>query len=442
MADTRGRPGRALAEAVRLRFRALGRAGTPEALAALLDIASRRAGARPAPPGGDPAERPEEREAREGAYAGRLLADGAETLAVWDTYAEVRPLERGFFADPRAFEEIPELVREWSAFAEERRLTALVLGCGRGWGAVSLAASLAAAGLPERNWEIDITGLDLSPRALALAAGLRFDRSALDGFPYPQGRWFRAEAGGVRRFRDGEGASLSFGFGDPYLAEGPDARRPPDDPEGAGPGAGAGPPPDAGSRGGRDTPRDCRLVPPGGLENLLPRFRGRVDVLLARFLSREAPDELAGRLPEAVAELLREGGLAFTGPGEIWAPGPGLTLEARNGVFYFRKSRGRRKANTFHTPRRGRAARGPLPAPAPAHAPGRYEGLAAASRQALPEGPEKARRLALDAVTLSCEDMLVWPPAYEALAEAEEALGRGGFARQIREAMGIYARGG
>jgi hypothetical protein len=122
-----------------------------------------------------------------------------------------------------------------------------------------------------------------------------------------------------------------------------------------------------------------------------------------------------------------------------------MTLEERNGVFHFRKSRGTRKANTFHTPRRGRGTAGapgaPSREPDGGAAPAGVESLLASSRKALPEKPELARKLALDAIGLACDGRVAWPPAYLALAAAEEALGRGAFARQIREAMELYASG-
>ncbi|MDR1080984.1 MAG: hypothetical protein LBQ79_08485 [Deltaproteobacteria bacterium] len=381
--------------AARRTFRALGRAGTPESLAALVDIAAHRAAAR---------------RIGEADYALELQTDPAEALAVLDLYSLVRPLESGFFAGPRVFEEIPLLVREWSAFADVRVLTALVLGCGRGWSAVSLAATLASAGLPERNWTVDVNGLDVSRKALATAEARRYCENDLAGFPFPRGRWFKSEAGTSRRFREGGGTSLSYGFGDIYL-------------------------PAVAGEGRRELP--------GGLVNLLGSFRGRVDLLLARNLTREAPDEAAGVLPSLAGELLREGGLCFTGPGEIWAPLPGMSLEERNGVFYFRKGPEKRKANTFHTPRRGRV---PSAAPSPlagsaAPEPAGYSGLLEASAALLPEDPEGAREKALEAVTLASEDMLAWPPGYEALAKAEEGLGRLAYAGQIREAMELYMKG-
>ncbi|MDR1313186.1 MAG: hypothetical protein LBQ12_05695 [Deltaproteobacteria bacterium] len=432
----------ALPGAARRAFRALGRAGTPESLAALVDIASHRASASGI---------------GEVDYALALERDPAEALAALDVYGSLRPLERRFFEGPRAFEEVPLLVREWSAFAGERRLTALVLGCGRGWSPVSLAASLAAAGLPERSWAIEVNGLDVSPRALALAGSRRYDEADLEGFPYPRGRWFKNEAGSSRRFRDDAGVSLSYGFGDVYLPcggvrieQGPPvwgsrkdgrdgAGLPGPDGEAGGAVGGGGGPEIAPGEG----PAAGAAAGSGFRENLLWSFRGKVDVLFARNITREAPDERAGALPAAVPELLREGGLCFTAPGEIWPPSANLSLEERNGVFYFRKSASKRKANTFHTPRRGRDS-GPagrsaaLPAPDPA----KYKPFTDASAAMLPENPEGARGAALEAITAASEDMLAWPPAFEALARAEEGLGRLAFAAQIREAMEVYGRRG
>ncbi|MDR1036394.1 MAG: hypothetical protein LBT40_07435 [Deltaproteobacteria bacterium] len=496
--------GPGIPEAARLAFRALGRAGTPGSLAALVDIASHRAAAT--------------RQTGEG-YAARLRGSLAEAVAVLDVYASVRPLERGFFEGARVFEEIPLLVREWSAFADTRVLTALVLGCGRGWSAVSLAASLAAAGLPERNWKMEVFGLDVSARAVASAETRRYEESDLTGFPYPRGKWFRNEAGTSRRFRENGGTSLAYGFGDIYLpledAEEREAARsarlrvlaggaagtaPSGTMDGTGPGDGTyrtapagakdgpgqadaasglasagakrglasaagtdgtapkdtedgpapavfrdGPPTPAGS-GGLDSIAGAGTVKsglelPDGMVNLVAEFRGSVDLLLARNLSREAADEVSGILPAVVKELLREGGLCFTGPGEIWVPSPGMSLEERNGVFYFRKGPVKRKVNTFHTPRRGRAASAPAqPAGGAAPDPARYAALVDASAALLPEDPEGAREKALEAVVLASEDMLAWPPAYEALARAEEGLGRLKYARQIRQAMELYSR--
>jgi chemotaxis methyl-accepting protein methylase len=467
-----------MAGAVRRAFRALGRAGTADSLAALTDIASHRASARGV---------------SDEDYARDLEGDPRERAAVLDVYASVRPLERGFFEGPRVFEELPALVREWSAFADERRLTALALGCGRGWSAVSLAIALSAAGLPERSWTMDVYGLDVSRKALGLAAARRYEESDLAGFPYPRGRWFKNEAGSSRRFKDGGGTFLTYGFGDVYFPEaggpavpaGPDIRDASDDPDESrvpdGPGGArvpdgpdcakvpGGPSDLNGPGGARDPGGPSGLNGQGGTGaavdqeaeggavrilgvagdrmtdegaapvNLLSRFRGKVDVLLARNLSREAPDELVQALPAAVDFLLNEGGLCFTGPGEIWAPTTGVSLEERNGVFFFRKSRSKRKANTFHSPRRGRAAAATAAGPQGAGPdPARYAGAVEDSAASLPDDPERARGKALDAIELASEDMLAWPPAYEALARAEEALGRPGFARQIREAMAIY----
>ncbi|MDR3153201.1 MAG: hypothetical protein LBW85_02755 [Deltaproteobacteria bacterium] len=470
---------------IRLYFRRIGRAGTSRSLSLLLAAASRRARSL----GLEPA-----------AYAEALEKDPSEALAVLDARYAERPPGRGCFPGPAAFRVIPDLAREWSAFAPERRLTALVLRCGRGWPCVSLAASLAAAGLPEKAWTLEVTGLDVSLSSLAAAASLGFGERDLEGFPYPQGKWFRAEAGGVRRFKGCEGLSLAYGFGDPYLPAGWGL---PADGEawpaaGAAGGAkGAGP---AGEDSAEASEAFKGLRPPrpleasyalegadgleadggledegclegeengageasgsglpgiglqaGGLRNLLPGFRGKVDFLLAADVSSEAPDELSGVVPELVLSLLADGGLAFTCPGEIWAPPPGLSLEERGGVFYFRKSLGKRKGNAFFTPRRRRGASAARGAPAAAAEsarapdPGAAAAAAAAaelverSGRALSEDPEAARELARDAARLGAEASAVWPPAYEALARAEEALGRPSFARQIREAMGLYS---
>jgi chemotaxis methyl-accepting protein methylase len=462
----------------------MGRGGTPASYAALLDICTHRAPRLGLEPG---------------AYAARLEADPSEALAALDVYHTVRPWERGFFQDMRVFEELQGVVREWSRFRGRKTLTAVILGCGRGWQCVSLAASLSAAGLLGKGWEVSMAGMDVSPKALEEASLGLYAAGDMPGFVYPEKLWFSPRAGGIRHFSGCGGLELEYLFGDPYLPWDPAPEKPGAPGVDRGPAKvshpakasppgnppAAGKPPAAEAReerdGGAAPSREAAAPAAGGFpglpRNRLADFAGRVDVLMCRNISREAPDGMSETLPRAVSGLLAEGGLAFAGPGEIWPPPEGMALEERNGVFYYRKAPARRKAANFFAPLRGREAAGAPPrrpaAPAgsfrdgggaapgnggpdgglpgagatgdgfgPASAApdagGRRQATLRMSGEAVKRDPGRARELARKAIAMAAEDMECWPAAYEALAAAEEALGRPGFAVLVREAMALY----
>jgi chemotaxis methyl-accepting protein methylase len=360
-----------LDDALRSVFRPLGRAGTAGSLrairAAFLDRAARR--------GQSP-----------GVALRHLLGRPSEALAVWDR--ATLATEGAFFRHPAVFQALGGLMSEWAALAPRKSIRALVLRAGLGHEAASLAIELSGRGFLLRDWDLRISALDPSPKALERALEFSFPPPDLESLEAPLRRKHFRQARGAFHLRQGLRDIIGPALGDPFL-------RPANDP--------------------------------------LPALSGGVDLLLARGFLRDLPDASLGALRGLIPGLLAEGGLAFLAPGELWLPGDGLSLEERGGVFFFRKGGGRQRPNRFFQAkaRKGRPRPEPQARPSP-----RLDQIRKSAAMLLPGSPGKARSFALEAISSAQEEAGSYSPGdYRILAEAERALGRPKVADALFEAL-------
>jgi chemotaxis methyl-accepting protein methylase len=342
-------------------FRPLGRAGTPGSLASIKDAFNTFAAQRRMAP-----------EALLKALAGDLEL----RIAVLDGAAMSR--EEGFFRHPAALEVLGELAREWGTLAPTRALRVLVLNAGRGCEAISLAIALSGQGFMVKEWDVRVSALDISRAAVNIARRGVLPESELEYLSSQERRkHFKCQRGECR-VRPGLAQIIEHAWGDPFL----------------------------------ETP-----------ENPIPSLLGNVDLLLARGFFQDLPDGCVDAFKTCVEQLLTDGGLAFLGPGELWAPEGALSLEERRGVFYFRKGERRPRANKFFQPRQKKAAIPGAPEGAPPSP--RLSQLRSSAQALLKNNPWDARELLLEAISSAQEEAASYNPSdYRALSEAEAALGR------------------
>jgi chemotaxis methyl-accepting protein methylase len=314
-----------------------------------------------------------------GDYADFLIDNPGEVLSLWDAKAASFPGERGFFTNPSVYEAALELIREWAVFSSLKSLRVLVLDSGPGYQAVSLSILLSGLSLKAGGWDISIIGLDLSASNVKKSKELLFEEREVKNIPFSIRKWFKY-GGGYLRFQEKLGLPLSFAFGDPYLSL--------DDPD-----------------------------------NRVSDFLDGADVLFARNLTQEADDSKCELIPELSSRLLREGGLMFTSPGELWIPPRDMSLELRDGVFYYRKGSLKLKRNRFFRPKRvkGNGPFGDADAKGINFVNG-YLDKAKAFRDKNDE--DQAMEAAIEALTLAQETGVASREAFELLANLEKERGR------------------
>jgi len=247
------------------------------------------------------------------AYAAVLKADPGEWNRLWP-----QALTDGgaFFRPVQQFKVAEALLREWAVGAPERDLRVLSLGPGA-FEAISLAITLEEAGFRSKNWQVEISGLDLNPEAVARAGAGFFRSDELDGLSDGRRRkWFTPRAGGFI-FKAALAPAITLAAGNAYEPE------------------------------------------------TWPWPAASFDLIFCRDLTWEAPPEAPGRLMEILRSVLAPTGFIFTGPGEFLPEASGkLILEERAGVTWYRQGLRRTKANRFHQPRRLRKEAGTAVAPA------------------------------------------------------------------------------
>jgi chemotaxis methyl-accepting protein methylase len=279
-----------------------------------------------------------------------------------------------FFQPPQQFEVAGAILREWAVGAPERTLRALALGCGA-FEAISLAITLEEAGFRNKNWQVEIRGLDLNPEAVARGqAGFFEDLSGLSADL--RQKWFAPRAGGFS-FKSALAPAITLAIGNAYEPE------------------------------------------------TWPWPAAAFDLIFCRGLTFEAPPEAPGRLSEILRAVLAPAGFIFTAPGEFLPDGYGeLVLEERAGVTWYRQGFRRVKVNRFHQPRRARKEAGAagdpeIIAPELELKLAEAEGLLASGR------PDEARDLAGEVLLAFLERGRPAWAAWAFMAKWEAALGRG-----------------
>jgi chemotaxis methyl-accepting protein methylase len=297
-----------------------------------------------------------------------------EWLEIWNVWALSQ--EDGFFRHSVQLEALGRIVQEWAPFAPARRLKVLSLGAGAGYEACSLAMALLGLGLTAKGWELAIHGLELVPDLASEARAAIYPGESLDLLPRDlRRRYFRPRAGGWRF--EASLVSRGYAIGNPHRLENPP-------------------------------------------ESLLG-----ADLVVARGLSWDSPDEAVGRMVERLAPLFGPECLLLTAPGEFWPCLPDFSLEIRDGVTYYRRSAGR------YAPKLGKRAFWPEP---PAQPRAQVQSLAWATEEKLAEGqPEAARDLAVELIHEEAADGYLRPESLGLIEKAELALGRPLAAQVVAE---------
>jgi chemotaxis methyl-accepting protein methylase len=311
--------------------------------------------------------------------------DGArEWLEIWNLWGQ--ELEERFFRHPAQLDVLAQIVQEWVPFAPARRLKILVLGSGKGYEACSLAIAFFGLGLKAKGWEIFIQGLELVPNLVAAAKAAIFPALSLEGLPRDLTRRFFEPRAGGWHFREGI------------------------------------------ARFQHETLNIHRLAEP-------PEYLWGADVILARGLAWDTPDDELVNLAGKVKSLLAEDSLLLTGPGEFWPGLEDLALEERDGVTYYRQSTGR------HRPKPGQKIK-TLKTP-PDSTPRMLSLQWAAEEKLSPAGPalatpqalEAARELLVELIHEEAAAGYLRPASLRLIAEVEEALNRPQAAAATREVV-------
>jgi chemotaxis protein methyltransferase CheR len=312
-------------------------------------------------------------------------------------FADAQEGEGRFFGHPALFRVAAELALERAALSSERSLRVSILGGGAGFEAASLVMEFALQGILRKGWFIAVKALDFSPKALQKGKSRLYTASETEGLDSSCRRRFFKPSGENFRLKDIAADPISFDRWDPFI---PRDR-----------GAPANPPEPA-------------------------------DMLFAGGFMSDLPDGSLELFRERIAPLLSPGGLLFLNPGEIHAPGPGLALEERRGVFYFRKDGGRVRANSFFAPKKMKKSPSPAGAPVPAESL-ELRALRRKARELLGSDPLQALSLALRCVSSAQEETGSFLAAdYRSLGEAWGILGRPLMAREILEAADLMEAGG
>jgi chemotaxis methyl-accepting protein methylase len=356
-------------------FIPLGRAGTVRSLSELLAAGQERASALAM---------------KEDKYAQILKDNFSEAMSLWEHKSARFPLEDSFFQDPSIFELAAELMREWALLGSVKTLNAVVLGAGVGYSAISLALVLSSTNLLLSGWDIKITGLELSQANIKKAKEGLYEDKDIKGLPREIRKCFR-QKGGLWRYT-ASAPKISYLWGDPYVSH---------------------------------------------PSNQLANFRGSADLVLCRYLSREAAGSLYNVIPDTVEMLLKEGGIAFAAPDELWVPKGAISLEERSGVLYFRKGANKNKRNFFFKAKNERE-KVPILTLETNDDPGLHFYLEK-TKKALEEGSYAARDLASQTLTLAQELGVISPKAIEQLKLAEINDGRYEFAKMIGELLELLA---
>jgi chemotaxis methyl-accepting protein methylase len=350
-----------------------GRAGTPKARERFIKAAAKRAEYL--------SLSPEE-------YLKAIRANPAELSQVWNILS--LSAEDHFYLYPAQLAVCGELIREYSALAPERRLTAVSIGCAGGYEAYTLAMELAESGLVAKGWDVLIEAFDIAPEAIRRGMEASYSEEDMAWLSPAQTRkWFR-QSGQSFRFKASLAPPVAFFQANVYEPE----------------------------------------------KDPLSLLLGAAQVVFCRGLSWEAPDREAVRLVHQVKKLLAPGAVLFTAPGELWPLVSGLSLEERSGVTYYRAGQSRLGRNQLHRTRKslsgkGRASQKP---------PGQTSQLGARGRslltlalERLEDDPEYARLLVAELLSIEAESGFFNPGSLKLMISVEEALGRAESAKALSD---------
>ncbi|MDR2405078.1 MAG: hypothetical protein LBE27_01760 [Deltaproteobacteria bacterium] len=324
-------------------------------------------------------------------YLSKLERDPSWRLKLWDQVILKR--EDSFFRYPETFEVAGELISEWGVLAPTKKLTAVILGAGRGFTAASLAVEIARQGFLIKAWETEIHTFELSPLAVKAAKTNAFSKEDIIHLDEGLLRRYLSLTRGEYHLKDGIKKLIHCSVGDPLAKD---------------------------------------------QDNSLSDFQGKADILLARGFYRDLPDHKIDEFSSCVESLLSEGGLAFLAPGEVFVPGGKLSLEERRGVFYFRRGESKRRANNFFSPKKMKNQKGVEKSPPPSP---RLDQIRKSALMTLPTNPKAAKDFALEAITSAQSESGSFSPLdYKVLAQAEEALGRPEIAKRILELVNLFTK--